>query len=1319
MSECDVDMLCKLGLYDNLDIKRWISRNHPDKNPDNFDQKIFQNVTNCNKAKKTCNPKVNESFKTKNADPSYKFRSSRRARIYNCTRQSENWSKISPNHKLDNKLFNKADILQNIPFASPKLVQMFNIIKKLDENDLKTHGRLFKHYIFSDVKEGGYGAKIIASAFIANGFNMAVENSSESMGNGKTVKRLKLKKPSGINSFGILSSTPLWKSELSQKFKKQMLSVYNSRPQNINGKDMRFIILDSGFKEGIDLFDVKYVHIFENPVSLADTKQIIGRATRTCGQKGLDFEPNVGWPLFVYNYSLLIPDEIKGDYIANDPSLLNDGDDKMVLNHNTLSESAMLYSETDHSLANLTNQLYTLASAFSVDYVLTKNIHKSFDDFEYEYVDSNRNSPSANTKGGATSTVINCSASSKCGKRSTNDVPVTQQLMRQVYIKNGYNIKDIPEKHQREFFCRFMKTTPSYCSQLNETIATRASLVPSLVSTPPPNPLPIYSGPSANTPPPPVLGTQSLSSRYSTPPSFSYSNPPTPIGSVNTNGYMPIGPSSNNVNSPANNGYMSILPATNSIKSNSSSVVNSPASNGYMSITPSTNSIKSNSSPLYASNTNFTLSTPTQTPPSYIKPNSLSPSSRSDINRSIKTLEENEIPGLLKELSVESKKNKSSPVNNELISKIRNFRSDLATLRQQLEMSSPPSSPQSSPQSSPNSVTEMEREESRRFAKKMAELQKSRTPSQIIDSLDLVPYSPQIENAEVLEYTGNNEIALRMPEPGPPTKKLGFLKMRDFIQTNFAVKFTWPPIVVENRCGTVARQEGGANIMKLNPSQNFIKSFFTTNSPYKGILLWFSVGTGKTCTAIATASDTFERDGYTILWVTRNTLKGDVKKNIYDDVCHQVLVNKLTRGIIKSIPVDTAARNKLLGNNWIEPISFKTFSNLLSDDKHNEYMEILKKRNGTVDILNKTLIIIDEAHKLYGGDLKGSESPDMDIMEKMLQNSYIKSGKNSARLILMTATPITSSPMELFKLINMCVDKESEKIPTDIGSFKKQFLNDENRLSKPGIKKLADHLTGYISYLNRENDPTQFAQPVIIHVPAIMSNDYSDDRPLFYTANYKGVYETDEFKGLFAEEKRINDEINKVDNRFSEIKKNINGKLDTMLTHCKTLDTKKERDECIKTSKDSIKSELSAVTADNKINKERLKASLKDAQAKISKFQKGVKEGEKKEESDFFKNKVPNQEEAIFKRCKHIEKTGVRSFDKNKKMDADGSDTDDSDADYVQPTKKNRNAEGLRGFAAWKEERKKKEKAEKETRNKKEKAEKETRKKDKTMKKKP
>ena len=35
------------------------------------------------------------------------------------------------------------------------------------------------------------------------------------------------------------------------------------RPDNVYGENIRIILMDGGYKEGIDLFDIKYVHIFE------------------------------------------------------------------------------------------------------------------------------------------------------------------------------------------------------------------------------------------------------------------------------------------------------------------------------------------------------------------------------------------------------------------------------------------------------------------------------------------------------------------------------------------------------------------------------------------------------------------------------------------------------------------------------------------------------------------------------------------------------------------------------------------------------------------------------------------------------------------------------------------------------------------------------------------------------------------------------------------------------------------------------------------------------------------------------------------------
>ena len=94
--------------------------------------------------------------------------------------------------------------------------------------------------------------------------------------------------------------------------------------------------------------------------------------------------------------------------------------------------------------------------------------------------------------------------------------------------------------------------------------------------------------------------------------------------------------------------------------------------------------------------------------------------------------------------------------------------------------------------------------------------------------------------------------------------------MRDFIKNNYNTReYKWRPITIENRCVDKPKPGGNngvakANTIEFNPTQQFIIDYFVPESPYKGILAWHSVGTGKTCTGVATASSSFERQGYNI-----------------------------------------------------------------------------------------------------------------------------------------------------------------------------------------------------------------------------------------------------------------------------------------------------------------------------------------------------------------------------------------------------------------------------------------------------------------------
>ena len=712
------------------------------------------------------------------------------------------------------------DFIDTLRLVSPKTLTLIDKIQELDEKDMAQYGKKFKHFIFSDSKSSMGGVKLLASALIASGLKLGYTakprigkknwNKMELLSNAQLAK-------SKYNNFYMLCSKSVYDEPINVPTKKTILARFNERPDNVYGENIRFILMDGGYKEGIDLFDIKYVHIFEPTLTQADQKQVIGRGTRTCGQKGLDFHPQKGWPLYVYVYDLKMEEPFNKSLGAT-------------------SGIEMYFKARNMNvkLLNFTNELETVCIQNAVDYELNQNIHSFSISFD-EKGDSLR--------GGANS--------SSSRSRST--------------------------------------------SSLSRSLSSRS---------------------------------MSSSSRS---------------------------------------------------KSDSSSRSRSSSSKSRSSSSSSRSRPKSSSS----------------SSRSRSRPKSSSSKSRSSSLKSLSSIED-----------ISSHSNTAS-LNEEFFQK---------------------------------------------------ELSKSKSKS------------PELN----VEYS--------IDEP------LNAAQMRQYVREYFS-QYAWEPVKMENNCAPKGgKQSGGATIMTYTPTQAFVSNFFTPQNPLKGMLLWHSVGTGKTCTAIATATSTFEKQGYTILWVTRTTLKNDIWKNMFDQVCHEIVKLKIeNEGIV--IPSNNTDRMKLLSKSWrVRPMSYKQFSNLVS--KKNQIYETMVKINGKEDPLRKTLLIIDEAHKLYGGgDLSSIETPDMVSLHASLMNSYLMSGKESVKLLLMTATPIQTDPMELIKLVNL-FKMPRQQIPDNFEVFSEEYLNSEGFFKPEGLHKFRNEIAGHISYLNREKDARQFSQPV---VSVIQTNVYDKE----------------------------------------------------------------------------------------------------------------------------------------------------------------------------------------------------------------------------------
>ena len=170
---------------------------------------------------------------------------------------------------------------------------------------------------------------------------------------------------------------------------------------------------------------------------------------------------------------------------------------------------------------------------------------------------------------------------------------------------------------------------------------------------------------------------------------------------------------------------------------------------------------------------------------------------------------------------------------------------------------------------------------------------------------------------------------------------------------------------------------------------------------------------------------------YSVIWVSRNSLLKDIQKNL--SVCYEK--DKIDKKLLV--------------------ITYKTFTNLLQNK--NKYAR---------DNLSNTLIIIDEAHKLFDGSLSKLEAPNLEILKEAIKHKTCK-------VMLMTATPFIQEPMQLIKLLNLIVET---KMSEDFEEFAKEYLESDKVLfSYKGANLFVKNVYKNISYLDMSKDNSKFA----------------------------------------------------------------------------------------------------------------------------------------------------------------------------------------------------------------------------------------------------
>ena len=300
---------------------------------------------------------------------------------------------------------------------------------------------------------------------------------------------------------------------------------------------------------------------------------------------------------------------------------------------------------------------------------------------------------------------------------------------------------------------------------------------------------------------------------------------------------------------------------------------------------------------------------------------------------------------------------------------------------------------------------------------------------------------------------------------------------------------------------------------ELSPHQLFVKNFLSFQTPYNSLLLYHSLGTGKTCSAIGVAEEMrsfMKQVGIKekILIIASPNLQGNFRKQLFDETTLKKIVNpnnpeeytwniescvgnsllnEINPEIAKNIPQEKIVANiNSIINQYYEFMGYGELANFITKvirvDTESGYSEkeiMAQEIKSIRRVFNNRLIIIDEVHNIRSTKENKTRAPVATLLMKVAKYSQ------NMRLLLLSATPMFNSYEEIVWLVNLMSlnDKRSTIDIRDVFDSNGEFKAASGTREESGKDLLIRKLTGYVSYVRGENPyvfpfrlyPKQFA----------------------------------------------------------------------------------------------------------------------------------------------------------------------------------------------------------------------------------------------------
>ena len=335
-----------------------------------------------------------------------------------------------------------------------------------------------------------------------------------------------------------------------------------------------------------------------------------------------------------------------------------------------------------------------------------------------------------------------------------------------------------------------------------------------------------------------------------------------------------------------------------------------------------------------------------------------------------------------------------------------------------------------------------------------------------------------------------------------------------------------------------------SNSFNMLTHQKIVRDYINIYTPYRGLLLYHGLGSGKTCSSIGIAEGL--KDDKKVIILTPASLRmnylEELKKCgdlLYKKVQFWEFINttsnpELAKNLsyVLSLPVAFINKNK---GAWLVNIKKQSNYDILSTQEKIsldlQITEMIKNKyrfinynglrnsnlqnmtaNYTINPFDNTTVVIDEAHNLVSrivnkiNKSKGKEDKKEDIKNLPLAlklYEYLMSAEN-ARIILLTGTPIINYPNEISILFNILRGK--------IKLYKFKLIINEGRIiNQDFISKLLKsnkNLKNFIDNIDYQPSSTTLS---ITENPFGFSSEYNK-------TIYEGVHKNTSDQNLTSKE---------------------------------------------------------------------------------------------------------------------------------------------------------------------------------------------------------